>query len=146
MFFHCMKIHPNFRLPTRGVNEVGVLADKDAVGYDIYAVEDGFLDPLSRKLVKLGFASSFTPGYVGLLLDRSGMGNKGIHRFGGVIDPSYRNEWGAILYNSTHDVFRWKAGARLIQVVFLRVEHPEPILVSELEATSREGGFGSTGV
>ncbi len=138
MYFHCLPMHENFKLPT--------CAEPEAVGFDLYAPEDGFLDPLSRKVVKLGFASSFTQGFVGLLLDRSGMGAKGIHRFGGVIDPSYRKEWGAILYNSTHELFSWRAGDRLIQVVFMAVEKPEAILVTKLEESgSRTGGFGSTG-
>lgn len=120
--------------------------DPDAVGYDLYAPESGFVDPLSRKLVKLGFRAAFTPGYIGLLLDRSGMGNKGITRFAGVIDPCYRDEWGVILYNTTHETFRWNAGDRLIQVVFFKIEKPEPITVSTLEGVDRGGGFGSTGV
>lgn len=145
MFFHCKSLHPAFKLPTSGLDPETQKIDPHSVGFDIYAVEDGFLDPLSRKLVMLGFASSFTPGYIGLLLDRSGMGNKGIHRFGGVIDPSYRKEWGAILYNTNALPFKWKAGDRIIQVVFFAIEKPTPIMVSELEDTQRIGGFGSTG-
>lgn len=146
MYFHVKRLTTGCRLPTRGLNPETKLVDPDSVGYDLYAPEDGFLDPLSHKIVKLGFASAFTPGYVGLLLDRSGMGAKGIARLGGVIDPSYREEWGAILYNTRAEVFSWKAGHRLIQVVFFKVEAPEVIEVSELEAPSaRIGGFGSTG-
>lgn len=146
IFFHCKRLRDGFKLPTSGVNAEGLLEDPEAVGFDLYAPEDGWVDPLSRKLVKLGFAAAFTNGYVGLLLDRSGMGNKGMHRFGGVIDPSYRKEWGVILYNSNHEVFHFKAGDRLVQVVFLRTEKPTPIEVEVLDETSRSGGFGSTGV
>ncbi len=138
MHFHVKGCHNSFKKPTK--------AEKGSVGYDLYAVEDGFIDPLSRSLVGLGFCASFTLGYVGLLLDRSGMGNKGIHRFGGVIDPTYRGEWKVILYNSTASVFEYKAGDRLVQVVFMPVENPEVTLIEgELELTERVGGFGSTG-
>jgi len=145
MYFHVKALHPNFRAPTRGVNEEGVLVDPEAVGFDLYVPEDGFLDPLQRKLVKLGFASAFTPGYAGILMDRSGMGNKGIHRFAGVIDPYYRNEWGVVLWNSTAQKFEWKAGHRIVQVLFLNVERPQVQMVEVLDIVDRGGGFGSTG-
>lgn len=145
MFFHCKRLHSGFVLPTSGLDPETLRVDPDSVGFDIYAPEDGSLDALCSRIVKLGFAASFTPGYMGLLLDRSGMGAKGITRLGGVIDPSYRKEWGAILYNTTHKTFNWKAGQRIIQVVFVKVEKPTPIEVSELEETARVGGFGSTG-
>jgi deoxyuridine 5'-triphosphate nucleotidohydrolase len=145
MFFHCLPLHDNFKLPTSGVDGLGELVDPDSVGFDLYAPESGSIDPLSRKLVKLGFASSFTSGYIGLLLDRSGMGNKGIHRFAGVIDPSYRKEWAVILYNSNPHTFEWQAGDRIVQVVFFKIEKPTPIIVTELEESTRVGGFGSTG-
>lgn len=126
------------KLPTRG--------DPDAVGYDLYAPADGFIDPLERKLIKLGIKTAFTPGYVGKLFDRSGMGNKGMLTLAGVIDPSYRGEWGVILYNSTPTVYRYAVGDRLAQVLFWKVELPEVCLVQSLDETIRgEGGFGSTG-
>lgn len=146
MFFHCKRLSPGFRLPTSGVNAEGELVDPHAVGYDLYACEDGSIEPLQRRLIPLGFAAAFTEGYVGLFLDRSGMANKGLHRFGGVIDPSYRGEWKVILYNSTHEPFVYRQGDRLAQVVFMRIEKPEPTEVSVLEESSRgEGGIGSTG-
>jgi dUTP pyrophosphatase len=146
MFFHCKRLSDGFRLPTRGVDLEGRIADPQAVGYDLYAPEDGFVEPLQRKLIGLGFAAAFTEGYVGLLLDRSGMASKGLHRFGGVIDPSYRGEWKVILYNSTHQTLEYRRGDRLVQVAFMRVEKPEPTEVSALEETQRGGGgIGSTG-
>lgn len=146
MYFHILPCHDNFKLPTSGFDPAeGIIKDPDAVGFDLYAPEGGFIDPLHRKLIKLGFKSAFTVGYVGLLLDRSGMGNKGITRFAGVIDPNYRDEWGVILYNSNHEQFTWKPGDRLIQVVFVKHEKPIPTIVTELEGVNRGGGFGSTG-
>lgn len=138
MFEFCVKkIHPKAILPSKG--------EPDSVGYDLFAVEDGFLDPLTRKLIPLGFSAAFTNGYVGRYMDRSSMGNKGIHMFGGVIDPSYRGEWKVILYNSSHDQFNWKAGEKLIQVVFMPVMSPKPVWVEMLSETQRgEGAFGST--
>lgn len=145
MYFHVELL--GGRLPTRGVDPVsGQVKDPDAVGYDLYAPCDGFIDPLERKLVKLGFRAAFNPGYVGKIFDRSGMGNKGLCSFAGVIDPSYRGEWGVILYNTTPNVFFFSAGDRIAQVVFFKVELPEVCEVSSLDATPRgAGGYGSTG-
>jgi dUTP pyrophosphatase len=120
---------------------------KLAVGYDLYAPLGGSIDPLSRLRIPLGFQASFTPGWAGLLLDRSGMGNKGITRFAGVIDPDYPDEWQVILFNSTGQKFSWEAGDRLIQVVFVPAGITDVLEVSTLENRGdRVGGFGSTGV
>lgn len=125
-------------LPTRS---------RDGVGFDLYAPEDGFVDPLSRKLVKVGIATEFTEGHAGMICDRSGMANKGITVLGGVIDPSYRGEWGVILYNTTPTLYEFKRGDRIAQVLFVPVQLPEAEEVEgELSVTARgSGGFGSTG-
>jgi dUTP pyrophosphatase len=150
MYVHQLKIHPNAQLMKRAVRVDPDLKEEvptDAVGWDIFAPEDGFLDPLTRKLIPLGFAAEFAVGHIGKFFDRSGMGNKGMPHFGGVVDPDYRGEWKLILYNRTHETFHWKAGDRLVQVVFWKVEVDfVPQWVSKLSLTSRgEGGLGSTG-
>jgi dUTP pyrophosphatase len=102
---------------------------------------------LQRKTIKLAFKAAFTPGYIGKLFDRSSLAHKnGVMSLSGVIDPDYRGEWGIILYNSTPHTFEFKAGDRIGQVVFWKVEAPEVSEVSSLEDTQRgEGGYGSTG-
>jgi deoxyuridine 5'-triphosphate nucleotidohydrolase len=116
-----------------------------SIGFDMFAAVDGFIDPLQRsKPIPLGFEAAFTPGWVGLLLDRSGMGNKGITHFAGVIDPNYRQEWRAILYNSTIEPFHYKKGDKLIQCVFVMAGINAVEVVNSLPPTNRVGGFGST--
>jgi dUTP pyrophosphatase len=140
MHLHVLLL-PGGRLPSRAAG------DQDAVGYDLYAPADGFIDPMQRSVIPLGFKTEFTPGYVGKIFDRSGLAAKsGILSLAGVIDPSYRGEWGIILYNTTHKVFRYSAGDRLGQAVFFKVELPEVCLVTLLSETVRGvGGYGSTG-
>lgn len=120
--------------------------DPAAVGYDIFSPMDVTLDPLQRRLIKVGFKTEFTEGFMGQINDRSGMGNKGITVFGGVIDPSYRGEWGVILYNSTGAPFEIKQGDKIAQVVFVRVGLPDVVVVEgELSESNRgEKGFGSS--
>lgn len=116
-----------------------------SIGYDMFAAQDGIIDPLQRsKPIPLGFKTAFTPGWAGLLLDRSSMGNKGITHFAGVADPNYRDEWRAILYNSTHDTFRYKKGDKLIQCVFTIAGVAKPQIMDSLPESNRKGGFGTT--
>lgn len=141
MFWHICPL-PGIlvELPTRG------FGDPEAVGYDLYVPTSGFIDPLSRSLIGLGFCAAFTPGFEAHLEDRSGMANKGITYMGGVIESSYRGEWKVILYNTTAEVFNYSAGDRIIQVVFRECVRPTPEFVSVLEETSRgASGFGSSG-
>jgi deoxyuridine 5'-triphosphate nucleotidohydrolase len=148
LYFHVKPVEPEgFIKPTRGWDPVKqVVKDPWALGYDIYAPSDGFLDALTSKKIPLGFSAAFTLGYGGFLWDRSGMGAKGIARFAGAIEPTYRGEWQAVLYNSTGQTFRWSRGDRIIQVIFLRPEFTDEVLVvDKLEGLDRGGGFGSTG-
>lgn len=132
-----LPLYQPFKMPCR--------AESGSVGYDIYPPGYGVILPKSRQLIKLGFKAAIKPGYVGLLLDRSGMANKGMTRMGGVIDPSYRGEWGAIIYNTTDTPFEYDNSKALIQCVFVRAELPIPYIVDHLDETDRgEGGFGST--
>lgn len=121
-------------------------SDADAVGYDIFSPMDFALDPLSRRLVKVGVKTEFPPGMVGMICDRSGLGNKGVTVFGGIIDPSYRGEWGVILYNSTAEVINIEKGKAIAQVLFIPVVFPITVLVDgELSESGRgDKGFGSS--
>jgi deoxyuridine 5'-triphosphate nucleotidohydrolase len=146
MHWHILPNDPaTFQIPTRGLNPETGETDPESVGYDIYAPADGFLDALSRKLIPLGFRAEFANDHVGRYMDRSGMANKGIHMLGGVIDPSYRDEWKLILFNTNGETFRWKRGDRIIQVVFMPIRKPVPQIVASLSPSPRTGGLGSTG-
>ena len=135
-------IHPNAKAMKQA---------PESAGYDCWAPESGQIHVGGRKLIKLGFRAMFTPGYVGLLLDKSGMGNKGITHFAGVIDESYPDEWGAILYNSTSNTFNYGTEKSIIQCVFVKYESTEVQLINDelfeqMKAVAlRKGGFGSSG-
>lgn len=135
------KLHPNFKMPTRGTEHAG--------GYDLYMPEAGVLMPGATygQMVPLGFAAEIPVGYVALLLPRSGAGVKGVslNNTVGVIDADYRGEWMACLRMKNGIPHRWEAGDRLIQFVLVPAHTPELVLVEELGTTDRgEGGFGST--
>lgn len=148
MYWHILKLHNDLKLPTRGQDSNGNLVDPEAAGWDLYAPEDGYIDALSRKVIPLGFKAEFTNGWCCKFHDKGGMGAKGIHHFGGLVESTYRGEWMVTLYNSTGETFYYKKGDRLIQAVFQLNGSLETRMleVTSLTETGRgEGRFGSTG-
>lgn len=141
--------------------EITVLHDKytprrskpmDA-GFDVRARLDGsvILAPGARVKVPLGFSVALLPDTAGLLWPRSGLASTyGVQVLGGLIDPNYRGEVQAILYNSGDDPVRIEDGDRVAQLLIVRI--PDPRALPELEVVaalseSERGadGFGSTG-
>lgn len=151
-----LKLHPDARIPTR--------ANKTDVGYDLYSLEDVFIPFNETKIVKTGITFEIPVGYVGKIEDRSSMAAKGLKTGGGIIDPAYRNDVGVILNNLTYDEpievgggrpgfiypreygYKIKAGDRIAQILFIKVELPDIEEATELSKDDRGGGLGSTGV
>lgn len=63
----------------------------------------------------------------------------------GKIDSDYRGGVGAIVHNRENVEFLIKAGTRIAQMTFHKVESPDFEEVEELSESNRDGGFGSTG-
>jgi dUTP pyrophosphatase len=121
-------------------------ANDHAAAYDLYSDEYVTLEPGKVTAVDIGIATEFPPGYAGLVWDRSGMGKKGIHVFGGVVDCDYRGEWIVLLLNSTDEPYEVAKGDRIAQVVFQQVVAWPVFEVQTLHASDRgANGFGSTG-
>ena len=108
------------------------------------------LKPLARVLVPTGIFISIPQGYEAQIRPRSGLAFKhGITVLNtpGTIDADYRGEIKVILVNLSNDDFIIKAGERICQMVFAKVEQIEWELVNDLDVTNRgSGGFGHTGV
>jgi len=121
-------------------------AYKGSAGYDLCLREGEVLriEPRSRAKVELDLRTEFDPGYVGLVLDRGSIGNKGLIRLAGVVDSDYRDNWKVILYNTTDDPVEL-TGA-IAQVVFVPcaawpIEYVEALGESE----RGQGHFNSSG-
>jgi dUTP pyrophosphatase len=130
------------RLPTRA-------HDGDA-GLDLYALQDGVLAPGERASVATGIAVEIPPGRAGLVLPRSGLAARhgiSVVNAPGLIDAGYRGEIHVLLLNTDREQpFEITAGARIAQLVLVRVELPVPLEVEVLDETERgAGGFGSSG-
>lgn len=138
-------LHPNFRFPSKGTEGAGA--------YDIYMPEGGALSMEAfpnGRVIPLGFAAEVPPGFVALILPRSGVGvvhSLALNNTCGVIDSDYRGEWKAALrLHSEGIVLHWGAGDRLLQFLLVPVAQVDFELVDELSESDRGiGGFGSTG-
>jgi dUTP pyrophosphatase len=134
-------------------------ATDGSAAYDILAPHD-ILVTREAQFIGLGFKSRMDYRQAALLLPRSGFGVKwgfALVNTVGLIDSDYPDEWMAKIYlNEIEGVpfpedggLKIPKGERLAQFVLARVEHPEMVQVtdeSELRATGRVGGFGSSNI
>ncbi len=154
------KINPRAKIPTQAT-------DGDA-GYDLYAVRDMVIPPLSRDIVPTGIQIEIPKGYYGRIAPRSGLAvKKGIDVLAGVIDSGYRGEIGVVLMNlcvpsrfekmtnqqkafeglfGDRDSFKIKEGDRIAQLIVEKCHKVEWQEVDSLDSSEREDGkFGSSG-
>ena len=107
------------------------------------------LAPGGRHLFDTGVAVNIPPGYVALVLPRSGWA----HRYGitvnnapGTVDAGYTGNVRVYLINHGQDVVSIGYSDRIAQLLIQRVELPELELVDSLDTTARgTAGHGSTG-
>lgn len=119
-------------------------------GLDLRALEPAVLGPGERASVGTGIALQIPAGHAGLVLPRSGLAMRhgiSIVNAPGLIDAGYRGEVRVLLLNTDpREPFEIAAGARIAQLVVVRVAMTEPVEVAELADSVRgAGGFGSSG-
>lgn len=133
------KLDPNAKLPTRG--------SEDAIGVDLYALEDTVVMWGDVTKVRTGIAVAIPPGYYGRVAPRSGLAAKnGIDVLAGVIDADYRGELVVLLTTHREARLRIEAGERVAQLILERADIPVMAVTDQLDDTARgAGGFGSTG-
>jgi len=130
------KLHPDAIIPT--------ISTPNAAGFDIYSIEDYELQPGETKAIHSGIAIEIPEGKATFIWDRSGMGFKGIHRLGGLIDSDYRGEFNIILCNHTKESYQIKKGDRIAQAVIQDYYTPEFEEVDELENSKRGEAWNSS--
>lgn len=136
-----VKLSPLAKAPLR--------ANTSDAGADLYSIEDLWVPPLTRQLVRTGISLEIPDGIYGRIAPRSGLALKhGIDVLAGVIDPGYRGEIGVVLYNTDQNsTFKILRGDRIAQIIFERcylfsfIESQD-----DLNDSNRSiGGFGSSG-
>jgi len=138
------------KIPFKKLSDVATIptrADEGAAGYDLYAAEATIVPARDRVCIKTNIATKLPFGTYGRVAPRSGLAYKnGLDVGAGVIDQSYRGDIGVILFNHTDDDYKVAIGDRIAQLIITVIITPEPVEVTELDATERGvGGFGSTG-
>jgi len=116
-------------------------------GMDLCSTEDYVVPAGKRQLVSTGIAMELPKGYWANIRGKSGLAyKKGISILGGVIEYTYRGEYGVIVLNTGDEDFVIKAGDKVAQVVIGPVASAVPEETCDLSDTVRgEGNFGSTG-
>lgn len=135
------KLHTAAKLPHK--------ATQQARGFDLYSAEEGNIMPGATATIDTGIAIDFPPDICGILHGRSGLASKqAIDVFGGVIDSDYRGSIKVVLHNGGYQVFFYKQGDRIAQLLLYR----DPLMhewfseVDNLGDTERgTAGLGSTG-
>jgi len=138
------------KIKIKKINEKAILpnyAHPGDAGLDLYSCEDYVLKSGERKLFKTGLTIELPEGYVALIRDKSGLAYKnGITVLGGVIEHTYRGDYGIILLNTGKEDFAVSKGQKIAQLLIQPIISAEVEEVEELSETLRgEGGFGSTG-
>ncbi len=127
-------------------------ATASSAGVDLRACLDAdtLLEPGAAMLVPSGVAIHIgDPGYVGLILPRSGLG----HRHGivlgngtGVIDADYQGPLMVSMWNRSNQPFTITVGDRIAQLLIVPMLQPRFRVVDEFAASTRgSGGFGHSG-
>lgn len=122
-------------------------AHKGDAGMDLFSTENYIVPVGKRQLVSTGIAIELPEGYFASIRGKSGLAYKrGISILGGVIEWTYRGEYGVIILNTGNEDFEIRAGDQVAQVVISPVASVELEDIEELSDTDRgDGGFGSTG-
>jgi len=138
------RLYDNVKLPVR--------ATKGSAGYDIISPVDIVLEPGQGVKVPSGLRIKMQPGWMLLVLPKSGLGTKfrlQLDNTMGLIDADYYgslNE-GHIMISVTNDSRQGRtvsipAGKAFVQAVLV----PHGITEDDEAEGERTGGFGSTGV
>jgi dUTP pyrophosphatase len=142
MTLRVRRLDARARLPTQ--------AYPGDAGLDLFALEDGVLEPGERASIRTGVAVEIPDGQAGLVLPRSGLAAKhgiALVNAPGLIDAGYRGEVRVLLLNTDRAApFTIAGGDRIAQLVLVRVETSAVVEVDELALSERgAGGFGSSG-
>lgn len=133
-------VYDAIRLPAR--------ATTGSAGYDFFLPADYTFEPGVFTYIQTGIRVRIDPGWMLMLLPRSGLGFKyhmQLLNTAGIVDSDYfnaKNEGHIAAAITTEKIFRLNAGDRFMQGILV----PYGIATNDhILLKQREGGFGSTG-
>ncbi len=115
-------------------------------GMDLFSVENIVVPRGERRLIKTGISMELPEGYFASIRGKSGLAyKKGILILAGVIEYTYRGEYGVVVVNTGDEDFIVEKDDKVAQVLIQPIATVELEEAEELSDTARgEGGFGST--
>ena len=124
---------------------VPVVGTSGSAGFDLAIRERAIIHPHKTAKIGCGICFQIPPGYVGKIEPRSSTFNKGLE-ISGVIDSDYRGEASIVMCNTTNQSIVVDKYSFPAQLLILKKETPDLVIVDELDETERgDKGFGSTG-
>lgn len=124
-----VKLDKGAFMPTR--------AHKTDAGLDLYSPGNCYVYPEDSVVIDTGVHVEIPEGYAGFVKSRSGlMVHQGIVT-DGIIDCGYTGSIRVKLFNHGFSEFRIDKGAKIAQLVLVKIDTPELELVDELEATEQ---------
>ena len=122
--------------------------DSDA-GYDLFSPVDIEVPEFGSATIDTGVHILIPDGYAGKLCAKSGLNVKHNLISTGLIDAGYTGSIKVKLYNLSDRPYYVRAGDKISQIVFIKVESPELKQVGYIYKSSTtergDNGFGSTG-
>ena len=119
--------------------------DTDA-GLDLLSPVDMVIPERGSVTVDTGVHIELPPNTAGFLKSKSGLNVKYGVTSEGVIDVGYTGSIAVKLYNHSGVDYIVRRGDKISQLVVVKIDTPDLVLVEKLEDTERgNGGFGSTG-
>ena len=122
------------------------------IGFDLYLPEDVTIKPNETYFINLGIRCEYTKDnnyYAYHLYPRSSISKTKIRLANsvGIIDANYRGYLIAAVDNISNEVQTLKKGERYFQLVFVKSDKLENVIITDkLTETDRgSSGFGSTG-
>lgn len=135
------------KTPSRGTDE--------AAGLDLYIPNDVkpfMLGPNESINIPSGIKVRLPPNMVGIILNKSGIGIKGVLVGAQVIDSDYRGEIHINIHNVSKLDVSFQGGQKAVQMLLMPVALDIPVEETQdsynqhSETKRGEGGFGSTGL
>ena len=118
----------------------------DDAGADLRTPYGFNLWPGEFRCIDTGVHVEVPAGYMLEVRSKSGlMKNLGVFT-DGTIDRGFNGSIGVILFNHSNGIRKFKAGDKIAQIVFTKIDTPEFIQVEKITGGERgAAGFGSTG-
>lgn len=115
-------------------------------GLDLLSPVDTVIPAHGSVTVDTGVHIELPPNTAGFIKSKSGLNVKYGITSEGVIDVGYTGSIAVKLYNNSDVDYIVHRGDKISQLVVVKIDTPEMVLVGKLADTERgNGGFGSTG-